>query len=117
MRTLLAQWVMAAHAAVIVFNVLGPIWCYRRPRWRVAHLASLGLTLLFFAGAGRCPLTDLENALRGGGPPGGFIERRLERFVYWDVRPGHVGLASGVWFAVWAVAYERRWRQERSRSR
>ena len=83
MRLLLAQLVLSAHAAVIAFNVLGPLWCLKRPRWRVVHLVCLGLTLAFFAGAGRCPLTDAERALRGEDRVAdGFIERRLERFVY-----------------------------------
>lgn len=105
---------MAAHFAVIAFNVLGPLWCWRRPRWRVAHLACLGLTLLFFAWSGRCPLTDVEEALRGERSSEGFIERRLERLVYWDVRPGQVGTAAGVWFALWGGVYFRLWRRERA---
>lgn len=116
MKLLLAQLVLAAHAAVIAFNVLGPLWCRKRPRWRAAHLACLGSTLIFFAGAGRCPLTDAERALRGEERAAdGFIERRLESFVYWDVRPGHVGLATGLWFALWSFVYGRRWISERSR--
>lgn len=108
---------MAAHAALVVFNVAGPLWCYKRPRWRAAHLASLGLTLLFFLVSGRCPLTDLEGALRGEPRTGtGFIERRVERFVSVDLRPGHVGAATAVWFALWAVLYERRRRRERGLS-
>lgn len=115
---LLADLVLAAHAALVAFNVLGPLWCWKRPAWRAAHLAALGLTLLFMAAAGRCPLTDLENSLLARSGPGaayegGFIARGLEKLVYWNVTPGILGAATGAWFVLWLGIYARLWRRER----
>lgn len=115
---LLADLVLAAHAAWVIFNVLGPLWCWKRPAWRAAHLATLGLTLLFMAFTGGCPLTDLENRLLARADPaavypGGFIAHYLGRLVYWEVSPGTLGAATGAWFALWLGVYA--WMRRRER--
>ena len=115
---LLADLILAVHAAVVTFNVLGPLWCWRRPAWRTAHLVSLGATLAFMASVGRCPLTDLENSLLARSGPGaaytgGFVARGLEKLVYWNVTPGLLGAATGAWFVLWLGIYVRLWRRER----
>jgi len=117
---ILAKLVLAAHAAWVAFNVLGPLWCWKRPAWRAAHLATLSLTLLFMATTGRCPLTDLENLLLARGSPaavypGGFIARFLERLVYWDISPGILGAATAAWSGLWLGVYAMMWRRERRR--
>lgn len=117
---LLADLVLAVHAAWVIFNVLGPLWCWNRPAWRAAHVATLSLTVLFMAFKGSCPLTDLENHLLARADPaavytGGFIARWLEKLVYWDISPGLLGAATGAWFVLWLGIYA--WMRRRERAR
>jgi len=119
---LLADLVLTAHAAWVLFNVLGPLWCWNRRAWRVAHLATLSLTVLFMAFKGSCPLTDLENYLLARTGPtaayaGGFIARYLKEIVYWDISPGILGAATGSWFVLWLGIYAWIWRRELVSSR
>lgn len=114
---LLADLVLAAHAAWVTFNVLGPLWCWKRPAWRAAHLATLGLTVLFMAFTGGCPLTDLENHLLARADPaaaytGGFIARLMRKLVYWEVSPATLRAATGAWLALWLGIYAWMWRRE-----
>lgn len=116
---LLAHTVLLLHAAWVLFNVLAPLWCWKRPRWRTAHLCTLVLTLLFFIASRACPLTDLEDFLlrkadpAAGGYPGGFTAGWLARLVYWDVPPGTIGAATAAWFALWLGVYAWLWRKGR----
>lgn len=116
---LLADLVLAAHAAWVTFNVLGPLWCWKRPAWRVAHLATLASTALILALRGVCPLTDLEKYFLARSAPsasyeGGFIARFLEKLVYWEVTPGGLAAATGFWLVLWLGIYARLWRRERA---
>ncbi|THD64648.1 DUF2784 domain-containing protein [Phenylobacterium sp.] len=91
----LAQAVLAAHLAVIVFNVAGLIaiplgaalhWRWVRVRWwRMLHLASWALVALQAALGRACFLTIWQDQLTGaqGEPP--LIERWVERAVYWPL--------------------------------
>lgn len=62
-------------------------------RWfwfRTIHAAGI-LAVAVFAAAGEpCPLTVAEVRLGGGGAVAGFLERRLERWVYPDVDPAWI---------------------------
>ena len=116
MTEILAHAVLALHAALVLFNVFGPLWCWNRPRWRAAHLGTLALTLFFFATSGVCPLTTLEDRLRLRQDPaaavaGGFIERWMQWLVYWDIPPGSVGAAAAAWFLLWTGVYAWLWRR------
>ncbi len=115
---ILSDLLLAAHAGWVLFNVFGPLWCWKRPRWRLVHLGTMALTLGFMVFMGGCPLTDLENYfLRRSDPAaaylGGFIAHYLGRIVYWEVSPGAIGLATVVWFVGWLIAYLRLWIKER----
>ena len=93
----LANAVLLAHAAVVVFVVgLLPLifiggargWRWvRRPALRFAHLALI-VFITVQAWLGRvCPLTTWENALRAGSEAaydGGFIQHWVSRALYWD---------------------------------
>lgn len=116
--SLLADLVLAVHASWVLFVVFGPLWCWRRPRWRAVHLLMMALTLLFMAFWGGCPLTDLENRLLSSADPagpyaGGFIAHYLALIVYWDIPAKAIGLAATLWFLGWGAVYWRLWRRER----
>ena len=82
----LAELVLVAHLAFILFVLFGGLFAlrWRRARWIHLPAAAWGAAVEFFGWF--CPLTPLENALRraGGsvGYEGGFIERYLMPIVY-----------------------------------
>ena len=82
----LADFVVLAHFGFIVFVALGGLLVLRFPRVAWVHVpaAVWGAAVQF--GDWVCPLTYLENALRGethGG--GGFVERAVMPLVYPDL--------------------------------
>jgi hypothetical protein len=113
---LLADLVLAAHAAFIAFVALGGLLVARWPKLAWLHLPVVAWGAgISFAGA-ICPLTPLENALREaagiGGYAGGFIEHYLLAFVYPDglTRGVQIGLGIAA-LAVNAAAYAWAWRR------
>jgi hypothetical protein len=116
---LLADAVLAFHAAWVLAIVLGPLWCWKRPGWRWVHLAMMAVVILFGAVLGDCPLTDLENQLgmRANSSftyPGGFLAHYvLEGIVYWDLPQWVLTAACAIWLAGWGAGYAFLWRRER----
>jgi hypothetical protein len=97
----LATVVMAVHFLVLAYIVLGGFLAWRWPRALFAHLPfllwGLGISFLGFV----CPLTELENWLRGReGDPDGFIAEYLDGVLY----PDEYLVASRVLAAVVVVA-------------
>jgi hypothetical protein len=96
--TFLADLVLVLHAALALFLTLGlaailiggPLgWRWvRRRRWRMMHLAGLGVVAAEAILGLTCPLTGWENALRAaagqGGYRGGCIAHFLGRFLFYD---------------------------------
>lgn len=80
---LAAELTMALHFAVLVFIVFGAYLAWRWPRLLLVHLPfalwGLGIATLEFP----CPLTTLEDHLRGRSGPG-FIERYVDGVLYPD---------------------------------
>lgn len=113
---LLANLVLAAHAAFIAFVALGGLLAARWPKVAWLHLPAVAWGAgISFVGA-ICPLTPLENALRaaagGGGYAGGFIEHYLLGFVYPDGLTREVQIVIGVGaLVVNAAAYAWAWRR------
>ena len=119
-----AEAVVLAHFGFIAFVVGGGFLVLRWPRLAWAHVpaAVWGAAVQF--GDWVCPLTHLENALRGDatvfGAGDGFIERTLMPLIYPDLlREGvltpTVRIVIGVAVValnvgVYAIAV-RRWRQ------
>ena len=112
-----ADLVLAAHFAIVLFIVGGflliPIgaglgWAWvRRRGWRLVHLGAIVFVAAETLAGIACPLTVLEDALRGadwGGP--GFVERWIGRLLYWDL-PGWV-FAAG--YSLAALAALMLWR-------
>lgn len=115
----LADLILLVHALFVVAVVGGLLliwigawrkWRWVRTRWlRVAHLAAI----VFVAGSAligvACPLTVLEDALRGRALGAtGFIERWVGALLYYDW-PAWVftvlyvcfaALVAGTWIAV-----------------
>jgi len=104
----LAQFVLAAHLLWIVWLVGGlPAglalgW----PRLRLAHgLSAAGQLGLQVAGA-FCPLTRLEEWLRGGtfSYGGSWLAAWLDHLVYLQVSPGLVEALTVCWVAATAAS-------------
>ena len=95
---LLADGVLVAHVAIVVF-VVGSLvlivvgnlraWRWVNTRWfRFAHLAAIGVIVAEAWIGAVCPLTALEMSLRvkAGSPTydGSFIEHWLQHILYYD---------------------------------
>lgn len=111
---MLADVVLAVHAAFVVFVVGGFIlilagiardWDWvRNPTFRWAHLAAIAVVALEAIAGIACPLTVLEDVLRRGSVEGTtFMGRWLGRLVYWDLPPWAFTAAYCLFAA--AVAY------------
>ncbi|MDE2365735.1 MAG: DUF2784 domain-containing protein [Betaproteobacteria bacterium] len=104
----MADFILVIHFlfALFVVGSLPLIWIgawmglgfVRNIRFRLAHLAAI----LFVAGESLigmvCPLTSLEDALRGTATTESFIQRWLHRILYYDL-PEWVLTVSYVLFA------------------
>jgi hypothetical protein len=91
---MLADVVVAFHLLIVLFILLGvPLvylgaalrWTWvRSRRWRMLHLGAI----LFVAAESllgiTCPLTVWEDTLRGQRTAGGFIERWIDRLIFYD---------------------------------
>ena len=93
--TVLAGLVLAAHLAVIAFNLFGLVaiplgawrgWRFVRLRWwRLAHLASLAAVALQALLGRACFLTIWQGDLAGGGGEEPLIARWINRAIYWPL--------------------------------
>ena len=105
---LLADAVLALHAAFVAFVVLGLVailvggalrWrSVRDPYFRALHLAAIGLVLAEAWAGVTCPLTSLEDSLRAAAGEatysGAFVAHGLGRFLYGQAPP--VGIRDGL---------------------
>lgn len=122
-----ADVVLVVHALIalgIVFGLLaiwlgaGLGWAWvRNPLWRGLHLAAIGVVAGLAALGMDCPLTVLEDRLRGGAPVAeGFVQRWVARLLYYDL-PAWVFTVVYVFFALlvcltwWWVPVRRRRRK------
>jgi hypothetical protein len=95
---MLADIILITHFLFVLFVVgsLPLIWIgasmraefVRNPRFRIAHLAAI----LFVVGESLlgmvCPLTLMEDSLRGTQTESGFIQRWLHRILFYDFPEG-----------------------------
>ena len=106
----LADCVVAVHAAFVLFVVLGGFlaWRWRRVAWAHVPCALWGAAIEY--GGWICPLTPLESALRARaglqGYAGGFIEHYVIPALYPAglTRPTQVALGT-LALAVNLIAY------------
>lgn len=92
---MLADAVLAAHCAIVIFIAAGlPLiwigaaigWSWIRIRWlRALHLGAIGFVALESLAGIACPLTVWEAVLRGHRPPKGFIQQWVERALFYDL--------------------------------
>jgi hypothetical protein len=110
---MLADAVVVVHLLIVLFVIAGVPLVYlgcalhwkwvRSRRWRVLHAAAIVFiaaeSLLGIA----CPLTVLEDELRGRSSAGGFIERWVDRILFYDA-PAWVFTAAYAAFAALVLA-------------
>lgn len=82
----LADLLVIAHLAFIVFVVGGGVLAFHRWWLALLHLPAALWGVVVEVSGGFCPLTPLENELRrlsgSAGYPGGFVEHYLLPVVY-----------------------------------
>ncbi len=93
----MANVVLGVHALVVLFNVggllmiaiggpLGWAWVRRRP-FRVTHIALMAFVTAEAIFGVTCPLTLLEDWLRGVANEQGFVQRWVAALIYWNAPP------------------------------
>ena len=119
---LLADGLVVAHLAFIVFVVAGGLLVLRSRGWAVLHLPAVAWGAFAEITRTVCPLTPLENSLRlsagDAGYAGGFIEHYVIPLLYPEALTPQLQVALGlavivVNLAVYAFVW-RRWRQGRA---
>src|SRR3990167_8431198 len=119
--SLLADLVLAAHAAFVLFVMLGGLLALRWPKAAWAHVPSALWGAWVEGGGWICPLTPLEVSLRRAagqvGYAGGFLRNYVEPVLYPPglTREMQVGLGVAVVFLNVAV-YAWVWRRRRRRA-
>lgn len=94
---MLADFVLLAHAAFVLFVVggllatwagaaLGKAWA-RNPWFRGLHLAAIAFVVAESLAGYACPLTTWEDALRGAATGEGFVQRWVRAALYWSAPP------------------------------
>ena len=82
----LADLVVIAHLAFIVFVILGGLLALHRWWLSLLHLPATIWGVFIEVSGGSCPLTPLENEFRrlsgSTGYPGGFVEHYLLPLIY-----------------------------------
>jgi hypothetical protein len=105
-----ADALLVLHFAIVVFIVGGLLltwagawlgWRWVRNSWfRYAHLGAIVFVALEALVGMMCPLTLLEDALRGGARPDSFVGRWVQRLLYYRA-PEWVFTAL---YVAWAAA-------------
>lgn len=109
-NSLLADAVLIIHFAIVLFIVLGlpAIWAGALQGWlwvrnvgfRVTHFFAIVLVALEAVAGLWCPLTVLEDALRGGAPAHSFVARWVHSLLFYQFEPWVFTLAYVVFAAL-----------------
>jgi hypothetical protein len=109
---MLADSIVVVHLLIVLFVLTGvPLvflgrarrWVWVRDwRWRVLHLVAIAVIAAESLFGIDCPLTLWEDRLRGQQTPVGFIERWIDRILFYDA-PTWVFTAAYVAFAALVV--------------
>ena len=91
---MVADLVFLLHAGVVLFNagglvlilIGGPLgWTWVRHRgFRLAHVALIGFVTAEAVLGMTCPLTVLEDWLRGVATEQSFVQRWVSALIYWN---------------------------------
>ncbi|AXE94954.1 DUF2784 domain-containing protein [Paraburkholderia terricola] len=113
MHALIALFIVGGLAAIWVGSLLDWEWVRHR-LFRLAHLFAIGLVAILSLVGVVCPLTALEDWLRGGSvDTQGFIQRWVSRLLYYDVPVWMLTLL----YVVFALAVLLSWRAVPPRQR
>lgn len=116
----LADAVLLAHLAFILFVVFGALLVARWPRLLPAHLAAAAWGVGIEVLGAICPLTHVENRLRflagEAGYEGGFIEHYMLGMIYpTGMQRGFQYVLAALVLFINAVMYAWIWRRRRAR--
>ena len=112
---MLADLIFILHAGVVLFNVGGLLliaiggaldWAWVRHRgFRIAHVSLMAFVTVEAILGMTCPLTLLEDWLRGVATEQSFVQRWVSALIYWSAPPWVFALLYIVFllavFAAW----------------
>lgn len=115
---MLADAILVLHFAIVAFIVGGLVlivagglarWDWvRNPTFRMLHFAAILFVALESLAGIACPLTVLEDMLRGGGGSESFVGRWVRRLLYYEFPTWMFTVAYVLFAAAVALAW-RRW--------
>ena len=123
MRSILADVVLMAHFAFVLFVVggLGVVWLGAAAGWRwvrnfwfrAAHLAAIAFVAVESLAGVWCPLTVWEDVLRGRHEERSFVARWIHRAMFyeapeWLFATAYVSFAVAVAATWWWIRPQRR---------
>jgi Protein of Unknown function (DUF2784) len=112
---MLAGTIVVVHLAIMLFITAGlPLiyigaarrWAWVRYwRWRALHLAAIGFVAAESLAGIACPLTLWEDAIRGQPSQVGFIERWVDRILFYDFPTWVFAVAYTIFAALVALTW------------
>lgn len=98
--------VVLAHAAYLVFQMLGGLLAFRDRRWLVPHLMAVTWGVVIVMMGWPCPLTELEKWLRTQAVGTTYTGSYLDHYVFGTVLPdGTQALIYGLHLVAILVIY------------
>ena len=102
--------VILLHFFWILFLVFGFLLVRVRPKIAILHLAGLLLSFLLNVMGWFCPLTYLENYLRGLHDPGStypatFVARHVQRIIYPDLPEKVIRIGEMAFVGIYVLFY------------
>ena len=102
---LLADLVLVAHLAFIVFAVFGGLLAIRFPWMALVHLPAAGWGAFVELTGRVCPLTPLENAFRVRAGDAGSTEDFIEHYLLPTIYPNALTRDMQLWMAGVVIAF------------